>query len=384
MRPTLFFRLGRQRQTGSKVLLVIFFLLSQLFLFFKYQGVAFSGDSYGYLTYAKAITTGQFPDNHYSRYMGYSLFLAVFLGLNISLKGVVLVQVLLSGLAAGALYKTIRVLAPARFYAAFLGTALFILWPGLLTWNFFILTDSLFTSFVIFSLYCVVHLRNGKGHWQAIFVIIFTCIIRPNGFIVLTGYLCYLFSYFFLLQNSAQQRLLYFLMGLGMVFLGVVVINQFLLTHFDFIKTYQDGQVIFNSHYYQFKKTELNLPVAQLSPLHRVLVFVRDNPVYFLKMSVTRCLLFFLHIKPYYSFWHNGLIILVLYPMYFFWVVALKVGQIKRPVKLFVCTVFLQQAFIVTVTSEDWDARFLMSVISYVFVFGAIGLHQFIFKNVAD
>ena len=67
---------------------------------------------------------------------------------------------------------------------------------------------------------------------------------------------------------------------------------------------------------------------------------------------------------------------MVLYPCYYFGIKGLIKSPVSRPIKWYLESVILQKGFIVTLTSEDWHGRFMMSVISYVFILGAIGLQH--------
>lgn len=93
-----------------------------------------------------------------------------------------------------------------------------------------------------------------------------------------------------------------------------------------------------------------------------------------------RFILFWGNVKPFFSLTHNLIIAIVLYPLYFFTAKVLLFGKILLPLRIYIFLLLGQQAFITTMTSEDWNGRFLMSVIAFVFMFGAVGLSWQIIK----
>ncbi len=139
--------------------LALLWLALQLFWFWQH-GVRMMGDSEGYILYARQIAdTFHFAGNHQLKYVGYTLFLAAILKVGLGLQGVVLVQILLSGIATIALYRTTSLLAQNKL-APIIATAIFIGWYDLQMFNGFILTESLYFSLLILAFYFLVKARN--------------------------------------------------------------------------------------------------------------------------------------------------------------------------------------------------------------------------------
>jgi hypothetical protein len=100
---------------------------------------------------------------------------------------------------------------------------------------------------------------------------------------------------------------------------------------------------------------------------------VFSQPIYFAKLTLLKGLLFVGHIKPYYSGLHNLFIACYLYPCYAlaikgFWMLR------KRPVVQAMFVFILFQIITVSLTSENWDGRFLLPVLPLVFVFATAGV----------
>ncbi|MDX5347113.1 MAG: hypothetical protein LPJ89_09630, partial [Hymenobacteraceae bacterium] len=152
---------------------------------------------------------------------------------------------------------------------------------------------------------------------------------------------------------------------------------------FTIVETYKKGQVIFM---YDDLIVEPDKPVvmppADASPLEKLYLFIRYNTSYFFRMAGLRFLLFWGHVKPYYSLFHNLIIAAVFYPLYFFTAKTMLSSKIRPEVAVFAAMVLAQQAFITTMTSEDWTGRFLISVIPLVFVLGSVGLSRLLLKRI--
>lgn len=87
------------------------------------------------------------------------------------------------------------------------------------------------------------------------------------------------------------------------------------------------------------------------------------------------------NVKPYFSILHNTLIVLVLYPLYYFAVKGFLQFPVDRKEHIFISTYFIAQALTVALSSENWDGRFLIPVLPFVFMLSAIGLTPLIKKH---
>ncbi|MFD2248536.1 glycosyltransferase family 39 protein [Pontibacter ruber] len=368
--------LGFLSERTITVGLALLWLCIQSALYLRY-GVRFMGDSEGYILYAQNIAERfHFEQSHQLKYFGYPLFMALLFKFGLGLKGVVLAQIIISGVATIALYKTTRLLA-GNWLAPALSTLLFIGWYEVQMYNTFILTESLYISLFIFVFY---FLARAKGNLRqslwALLVIFYICIVRPNGFIALVAYFGYIFTTFYIHIKSPLTRGALILAFSLVPVIAVVVVDQYLLTSFGAIlDPYEKGHVIFMYEDLVVPSSgPILMPPADASPLAKISYFIQHNTSYFIRMAGLRFLLFWGNVKPFYSLLHNLIIVVVLYPLYFFTVRAIATNRIATSLSVFVVLLLLQQCFITTMTSEDWNGRFLMTLIAFVFIFGAIGL----------
>jgi hypothetical protein len=360
--------------------LILAWLVLHVVLFYVH-GVRHSGDTKYYLRYATNIVDNfYFANNYQLKYVGYPIFLAILFKCGFGLKGVVVVQTLISGIATVYFYKATKLLA-GNILAPVLATFLLIGWYDLQMFHAFILTESLYISLLLFAFYLLVQAQTVRASLWALPVLLFVALVRPNGFIAVVAYCGYLFFWAYTAAPTKQARLKLVLLTTVIPILTILVVDRYLLREFTIVETYEKGEVI-----YMYKglliqpDKPLVMPPADASPLSKMYLFIRDNTSYFFRMSGWRFLLFWGNIKPFFSVLHNLVIVAVLYPLYFFTGKALFSNRISAPLRAFAALLLLQQAFITTVTSEDWGGRFLMSVIAFVFMFGSVGLSWLLLK----
>jgi hypothetical protein len=354
--------------------LALLWLCIQAVLYLRY-GVREMGDTEAYITYARNIAERfHFERNYQIKYIGYPLFMAFLFKLGLGLKGVVVSQMLLSGAATVALYNTTKRLA-GNYLAPALCTLLFLGWYEVQMYNGFILTESLYISLLIFAFYLLVRAKSIRQSLWVVPVLLYIAIVRPNGFIAPVAYFGYLFTLYFYSLSSKRARIALLLAVLLVPLAAIVVVDQYLLTSFTIVETYEKGHLIFMYEDLVVQpEGPVLMPPAEASPLVKIIYFIQHNTAYFIRMAGMRFLLFWGNVKPFYSLLHNLMIVAVLYPLYFFTVKAIASKKIPLPLSVFVVLLLLQQCFITTMTSEDWNGRFLMSLIAFVFMFGSIGL----------
>lgn len=299
--------------------------------------------------------------------------MAIFIKFNLSLKLAVLIQIAISGIAALILYRIANQISGSKA-AAFISTFLFITWKDSQYLNCFILTESFFTSFLIFSFYFVTKVKSPLTLCVCIAVLLCTSILRPNGFVVLPAALIY-----FILANwpvIKPYRKGVLLLFVLLIPCSLFLLNRWLHPSYSIVEEYKRGEIIYGDA--QFVLTpppDLWMPNSDTFPLLKIALFIFHNPVFFFKIAVIKVIYFIGYIKPYHSTLHQVATIFVLYPMIFFTTTMLWLKSLMVPEKSFVFIALLMQMVIIAFTIEDWDNRFIIPFLPYFFVFGAIGLN---------
>ncbi|TYZ12496.1 hypothetical protein FY528_04150 [Hymenobacter lutimineralis] len=354
-------------------LLGALWLLMQVALLWKHGGPRHVNDSNRYIIYATQIAEQWFFEHdHNLRYVGYPFYCSLWLALGWGEWGIVLGQMLVAGAAAWAFHQALLHLT-GRALVAGGATALLLGWFDTQNLNAYVLTESLFTSGIILCFWAFTKARNRWGIIRLVLLALGTALLRPNGFLVPLA---------LLIGAGWQWRR--WLLGpacrpwLALVVLAAapvvwVVLNKLLLT-FTLVETYLRGEIIYAYTAWTLQPREpLQLPPPGLSPVLRLGYFVLHNPVYVTKLALLKGGLFFSYVKSYYSFGHVLAVVLVIYPCYWLAWVGSRAEEFAVGVRTFLVAVVALQGFIVMLTVEDWDVRFLIPVLPCIFALAALG-----------
>ncbi|MBW3127950.1 ArnT family glycosyltransferase [Hymenobacter profundi] len=357
----------------QKVVLAVLWILMQLSLLWQHHGPYYVNDSGRYLAYGRRIAEEWcFEHNHNLRYIGYPLFVSFWHWLGAGRWGIVLGQIGIAALATACFYDALRRLGGHRL-PALLGTASLILWRDTQQFNVYLLTESLFQSYLILSFWALVRAHtSGKRSW----ILFALCLVlaffsRPNGFVVpAAGVLAVLT----LLRQQPDQRLYRRVLLLLVLLLPLIwlILNKLLLT-FTLVETYLRGEIIYGYTAWVVEPTEpIQMPPDGLSPVIRLAYFIWHNPVFFTKLALLKLVVFFGYAKTYYSWGHILGIVSFIYPCYWlaFW--GARRHTIWQPACVFLVSTVLLQAFVVMMTVEDWDVRFLVPLLPCIFALAAL------------
>lgn len=335
-------------------------------------GVRYGNDSKRFFEAAERILAGRLPSGKQLRYLGYDYFVAFFLWSGLGTLGIVIFQSLVTSAAAYCLYRLAR-----RMYdhpTGLLAALLYIGYVEVHFWNFYVLTESLFVSMVIISLFLAVEAR---GWWQKALagaLIIFTCTIRPNGFILAGSIAIYAICS---LWRARRYKALAGVACLVLLAapLGFKTVNA-MWVHSHPVRNLSLGTVISS-----YEPIRLTMPgtlppdlLGNENPALDVLSFIAAKPGYVLRLAGARLRYFVIHTRPYYSDFHNAFVLSTLLPLY-----ALAAWGLSRPTayweeKAFLVSMAFLQALTVALHSASWDGRHLLVVLPVVFLFAARGL----------
>lgn len=348
-------------------LLLLWFLI-QIILFIKF-GVRTSVDTELYIADAMNLLDGKLPEGRSIWYVSYSSFLALIFFMGGNNTVVILIQIVLSGLATYCLYQLAMEIFNIR-EVAILTVVFYLLWIKIHEWNTFLYTESLFTSCCIISLTV---LLKSKATWQYLFacvLLIFTFFIRPTGFALAIGLMC--FGLFSIKGSFSKKALVPFCL---VVAVSAIVVLSGMLESYTLIESYAKAEIIYpNITLGVVAPADVYLPNADHSVLVRVLLFAIYNPLYFLELFFLKLILFLGNIKPYFSTFHKVAIAVTLYPLYLFAIRGFFRFPRHRKEKYFIVGFVVAQALTVALTSENWDGRFLVPLLPFLFLLSANGV----------
>lgn len=367
------FILSIVKKTGYFVIPLLFLLIQvALFLWF---GVRTPVDSEMYIQDAQVWLKGSVPDEGRSIwYAGYSLLLALIFLLKGSLQEMVYLQIAFSGIAAYCVYGITKEIYRSKLQA-FIAVFLYIGWFKIHQWNMYIYTESLFTSFCIICFYFLIKSKKTWHYMLTGALLVFTFFIRPSGFAFFAGLLIYAASFVLKGNFSKKSKLVFVSAGL---ILTLLILNKMLGFYLSDSDYYLPVIIYPNESLGISAPHDLRIPDQDLAPLVRLLLYMVYNPLYFLKLALIKTVLFLGHVKPYYSLAHNLLIGLVLYPLYAMAVYGFKFFPENRLEHFWIAGYVFTQTTTVALLTENWDGRFLLPVLPFVFILASGGIDKLV------
>lgn len=369
------------------LLLLLLFGIVNVLLYLK-LGVRIANDSFRYQGYAELMMNqGTLYQPHNFWYISYVLFTVATKFVSDQWVHLVLFQIALSAVSIAALYHFSRLLFNDK-QVAFLTAALYLSFFEISSWNFYILVESFYASILCICLYCIAN-AYFKTTLPRIALATFTTLValftKPTGIALLAGIL--VFFAFLKWEWLKKFKWVNTSLFLLVVVLGFFLLNK-MLESFTLIENYQLGEIVFGittlPNYPSYDLMVVEVPQAvketvapNLSPIPRTITFFIEQPLFFLKLCFLKLLWYLAHIKPYYSWLHNFYIAGILYPMYIFYCHSLTKKSAITPLKILFTTLILFNCLIVSLTSEDWDGRFIIPILPPLFVLGTKGLVDF-------
>jgi hypothetical protein len=345
-------------------ILLLLFLSVQLFFFVK-VGVRQSVDSPFYLKNAEFLKHGIIPEGRALWYSGYALFLSLILVAGGSFQTIVVIQILLSCLAAYCIYLSVDKLSQNKS-AGILAILLYMVWIPIHEWETFIYTESLFTSCCVFLFTALLFSKTRLHFVLTALLFLFTFFIRPAGFslvVALAGYAVATFP-------LSWFRVV-FPVTAALGFIALLIANK-MIHFYDPVPSYVSAEIIYPKITLGVVPPEELFIPDNKRPLEKVFFFALYNPHYFLKLFLIKVALFYGNIKPYYSLLHNAAIVLFLYPLYYFACTGFKTITAYGKEKSFIASFILANGLMVGLTTENWDGRFLVPVLPFVFIVSSV------------
>ncbi len=359
--------------SASKFLyaLTALWLLMQLWLFSKF-GVQVVFDSHRYIADANRLLAG--GDFRLS-YISYTLILAAFLKLTGAATGVVWLQMIFSLATLFAFFKLAHRLFD-NTTIAFGAGLLLIIWPDYQQWNLYVHTESLYVSAIILVFSRLITAQKGWHYSQLALLLIFLMFLRSNGFMVSLAVISYIASDFWLKRGYRLRWLV------AALFFGGIPVLVFLA---HFFLSNSSGFYSFTGHLisesviqgYNSVRVERRGEVALVgSPLHQIIQVVCSEPAFFFKRSLQRLLFYWGQVRPYYSTPHIWAICLFFYTQYLLGMYGILKGQLQTPLLTAIVIFGALNTAMVLVSGVDWDNRFMMPMLPFVYLTATAGLYR--------
>jgi hypothetical protein len=339
----------RHPDTRTAVYLGLGSILANL-LVLAFVGIVRAGDSFRYLDGAAALLSGHpLQPPGVSQYIGYVVVVAASSALGAGVAGVVAAQCAAAALAAIALYDLGRQFAGRL--AGLVASIAFIVDVDIAQWHAYVLTDSLYISFVVIATWCVhrAATHGGPAYVLAMLACLVIATIRPNGWIF--GPLAGLYW----LSRSSLSR---------PARIGIAATALVVLAGVISVSLYQRYHAVVANPPRGWDNTrafaDVWLGLFGSAP-------ARENR---LALAATRVASELGHVRPTYSARHNAavvILLLVVYPL----TIAGIVRHRRDALTHMLLVVIGGHLLIVALTFADRDGRYLLYVFPLMLVFAA-------------
>ncbi|MBD8487121.1 glycosyltransferase family 39 protein [Echinicola sp. CAU 1574] len=367
------------------LILSLGFILVNLVLYSK-LGVMEDSDTDRYLIYAQEIQErGIFFKPHEFWYIAYPIFIISMTSIYDSLAMVVVGQLLLSYLALLSVYASAKRLH-GNSKAGLLAGLAFVAFFMISYWNFEIYCESLLISLNCLAFHFILLWSEGKRESRLVIlgvliigVAVFT---KPTGVALLAAVFAFLVVMLWPKLKGRSLKLV--LVTFGAV--SILVLTNFMLSTFTFVRDYQVGEIIYNLEVLPFEEHEawlkldvpenLYIPDDSLPPLVQLLLVILMNPWYAMKLMLAKLFYYLFYLRPYYSWKHNLFMIVILVPMYIGFFKGMFSEKLRWSIKVVVGVFLVVSILSPVLMTIDWRNRFLVAVLPWIFMVGSGYLAQ--------
>ncbi|MBT5032076.1 MAG: hypothetical protein HOM55_07245 [Proteobacteria bacterium] len=335
-------------------------------------GPMLAGDSDHYLLGAEELKSQGTISGKATRYSSYVAIISAIKMVTDNrdhqLKLIVAFQILILMAALLCLYGIGRRLfgTPAALIAA----ALFAMNFYLLQWAPYILTETMFTSFVIISAYlCLMTSEKPRFLLPSIGAVLITTTLRPNGIALLPVFLCYLIT-----RLNGFARLAAVIL-LAATIIGTLPILQQILSDTAgnemLVDKLESGTIVWEFDSMDMPKLA-NRGEDQVADMFR---YLTTWPVESARLMATRLYAAYFYQRSDYSLIHRMLLVVVIPGVLLLALVGL-VAAIRRKNSagyLLPAFLILAQSAVIAISFADHDHRFISYIMPLIFLFTGFG-----------
>jgi len=346
-------------------MLSLLFVLIHSLLFWHY-GIRVFFDSAAYLEAADYIIMhGELQDLHHLFYTVPILIMTVtrllFPG---EIIPILLFQCILSWVATILLYKSAVTIFNSKM-AGLMAGVIFLLWLDNIHWNITTMTESIACSIYCFVVYVLSRWQDRpKDIFRLAILLVFAFFSRPTGIVIIIGVFVFLIAHHWGTLREKRPMLV------AIALIGTILIvfsADRMLDHWNFTEQYMKGNIITYADVVKdrplfHESLTIDPPPSKTfstskSPIGRIVSFIYDNPIYFLKTASLKVSYLVAFVRPYYSWSHNIYLMLWISFVYVSFVLGWRTTT-NLPVKIFAAATIILNCGLIAISSVDWDNRF--------------------------
>ena len=357
--------------SAALVGIIALWALVQIAFYLLYGGIHPANDTERYMGAAIDILSGQPVEGKVANYLGYNTFIALNMFLGGGTTSIVLFQMALSLIAGITVWRIGRYIYGNA--SGFIASLAFVTYPTVQQWNLYILTESLFISLVIISIYMSIIARTWPKLVIAICIVLFTSTIRPNGFIIPLAVLIYI-AHLLWIRDKKVYLVILIIFSAAIAILAFNNIDD-MAREETILRHYEEGTVIYG---YRSNLDNAAFDASSCSGIDstvgQIFCFFKNHPLTTVKLIILRFGSFLLHVRPYWSDFHNIFSLVTLIPIYILALTSVFSAKSQHPEAWLLISVFFLQGVLVSFTFADWDGRFLNVVLPPIIILASGGL----------
>lgn len=342
-------------------------------------GIQYGADSPRYIHGAERIFTSYPLGSDQIRYFGYIVFLAITLKLQCGFIISVIFQVSFAMLASIAIYDLGRSITGSKT-AGILAAGLFLVNPFVVNWHLYIHSDSLYFSFLIFSVWSIfkaIGKQKLKFYFLSVAIVLITATIRPNGWVLLPIMFC-----FYLLNRNLKVlvKVLIVFSVFALFFLGAryFKVSEEANSDIEFVKLLQTGVIVWGH-----EDLRLNMPDSYLlknKHWSEIGSYIVKHPYAVIHLAIARLSAEYLQMyRPWSSFKYKARFLVWMLPGYILALIGTLLLWKNVGIKLIV-VVLLSQMLIIASTCSEHECRYMLSTVSLIYLLAVCGLFAIVQK----
>lgn len=338
-------------------------------------GIQYGMDSSRYLDGSERIINHQELIEDEDKYTGYLLLITLVRTTGFGLSFLLIFQLIIALLAALALYDFGKSVTQSNA-VGILAAGCYLINPFITQWHLFIHTESFYSSMLIisaWSLYKAVVSKNLKLYILSFILIIYTALIRPNGWVLIPIFIC------FVVIAQKNNRLIKSTIVVSVIssFFLVMIYVPFFSNKIKALEDYDlfsKGEIIFGR-----KESCLNMPKETYSDDNNSALgmkYILRHPAAAIKLSFARVATELLPLnRPWLTTKFIIRFLLWMVPAYVFFLIA-AVRLRKNIGVLIIIFIVISHLGIIAWTRSDNDFRFLTYILPLIYLMGVFGFHE--------
>lgn len=275
-------------------LLIIFYLSAYLII--KYFGFKLGGDSQRYIRYSNNLNELFLSFKAFCS-SSYVFILFLIRKLEISINTIYFIQILTHSIA-GCLIYFYFYQKEFDIIICIIITGLYLFYPPLLVWDFYLLTDSLNVHLSFITLFLLFFFKK-KYLFLILILILYSSLIRAHSIFLLFTCIIYFFNRNF---SSINKKYFYLILSI-LLLIFIFILNSYSGWLINYISnSYISGKFIWGDNIFGISGIDSQNQITNLFDLLKLMFL---NPIYSLEYIIKKFFFFIFGVRPGYSLLHN-------------------------------------------------------------------------------